>query len=92
MQHLLKVSENTQLSWRNLSIQNRISFLPQLAKLLLENKEKYAICITTEMHKPISQAIAEVEKCALLCNYYYENAETFLAKKNIIYKKYLKLH
>ena len=83
MQNLLKVSENTQHSWRNLSIQNRISFLPQLAKLLLENKEAYATCITTEMHKPISQAIAEVEKCALLCNYYYENAETFLATKNI---------
>lgn len=83
MQHLLKVSENTQHSWRNLSIQNRISFLPQLAKLLLENKEAYATCITTEMHKPISQAIAEVEKCALLCNYYYENAEIFLATKNI---------
>ncbi|CAM3769513.1 NAD-dependent succinate-semialdehyde dehydrogenase [Flavobacterium cucumis] len=83
MQHLLKVSENTQLSWCNFSIQNRISFLLQLAKLLLENKEKYAICITTEMHKPISQAIAEVEKCALLCNYYSENAETFLATRNI---------
>ena len=83
MQNLLKVSENTQLSWRNLSIQNRISLLPQLAKLLLENKEAYATCITTEMHKPISQAIAEVEKCALLCNYYYENAETFLATKHI---------
>ena len=83
MQNLLKVSENTQLSWCNLSIQNRISFLPQLAQLLLENKEEYATCITTEMHKPISQAIAEVEKCALLCKYYYENAETFLASKNI---------
>lgn len=83
MQNLLKVSENTQLSWRNLSIQNRISFLPQLAQLLLENKEEYATCITTEMHKPISQAIAEVEKCALLCNYYYENAESFLAIKSI---------
>ncbi|RTL13592.1 MAG: NAD-dependent succinate-semialdehyde dehydrogenase [Flavobacteriaceae bacterium] len=83
MQHLLKVSENTQLSWRNLSIQDRISFLPQLAQLLLENKEAYATCITTEMHKPISQAISEVEKCALLCNYYHENAETFLATKNI---------
>lgn len=83
MQNLLKVSENTQLSWRNLSIQNRISFLPQLAQLLLENKEKYATCITTEMHKPITQAIAEVEKCALLCNYYYENAESFLATKSI---------
>ncbi len=83
MQNLLKVSENTQLSWCNLSIQNRVSFLPQLAQLLLENKEEYANCITTEMHKPISQAIAEVEKCALLCNYYYENAETFLATKHI---------
>ncbi len=83
MQYLLKVSENTQLSWRNLSIQKRISFLPQLAQLLLENKEEYATCITTEMHKPISQAIAEVEKCALLCNYYYENAESFLATKYI---------
>ena len=83
MQNLLKVSENTQLSWRNLSIQNRISFLPQLAKILLENKEAYATCITTEMHKPISQSIAEVEKCALLCNYYYENAESFLTTKNI---------
>jgi succinate-semialdehyde dehydrogenase/glutarate-semialdehyde dehydrogenase len=35
------------------------------------------------MHKPISQAIAEVEKCAILCNYYYENAESFLSTKNI---------
>ena len=83
MQNLLKVSENIQFSWRNLSIQKRISFLPQLAKLLIENKEEYATCITTEMHKPISQAIAEVEKCALLCNYYYENAELFLATKSI---------
>ena len=83
MQNLLEISQNTQYSWRNLSIQTRISFLPQLAKLLLENKEEYATCITTEMHKPISQAIAEVEKCALLCNYYYENAESFLAIKSI---------
>lgn len=83
MQSQLEFSVNTQLSWKQLSIKNRISFLPQLAKLLLENKQEYATCITTEMHKPISQAIAEVEKCSLLCNYYYENAETFLASKTI---------
>ena len=83
MQNLLEISQKSQLSWCNLSVQNRISFLPQLAKLLLENKEEYATCITTEMHKPISQAIAEVEKCALLCNYYFENAELFLVTKSI---------
>ena len=83
MQSQLEFSAHTQLSWKQLSITNRISFLPKLAKLLLENKQEYATCIVTEMHKPISQAIAEVEKCSLLCNYYYENAETFLATKNI---------
>ena len=83
MQNLLEISQKSQLSWRKLSVQNRISFLPQLAKLLLENKEEYATCITTEMYKPISQAIAEVEKCALLCNYYFENAELFLVTKSI---------
>lgn len=83
MQSQLEFSAHTQLSWKQLTITNRISFLPQLAKLLLENKQEYATCIVTEMHKPISQAIAEVEKCSLLCNYYYENAETFLATKNI---------
>ncbi|EAZ95269.1 Aldehyde dehydrogenase [Flavobacteria bacterium BAL38] len=83
MQNLLEVSQNTQHSWRNLSIQNRISFLPTLAKLLLENKQEYATCITNEMHKPIAQSIAEVEKCALLCTYYFENAENFLSTKVI---------
>jgi len=83
MQSQLEFSAHTQLSWKQLSITNRISFLPKLAKLLLENKQEYATCIVSEMHKPISQAISEVEKCALLCNYYYENAETFLATKNI---------
>ena len=83
MQSQLEFSSNTQLSWKKLSIKDRISFLPKLANLLLEHKQKYATCITTEMHKPISQAIAEVEKCALLCNYYHENAESFLTSKTI---------
>ena len=83
MQHLLEVSQNTQLSWRNLSIQNRISFLPILATLLLENKQEFATGITKEMHKPITQSIAEVEKCALLCTYYFENAEKLLLPKVI---------
>jgi succinate-semialdehyde dehydrogenase/glutarate-semialdehyde dehydrogenase len=83
MKNDLEFSEIVQHSWHKLSFQNRISLLPQLANLLIENKQKYAICITTEMHKPITQSIAEVEKCALLCHYYYENAESFLTPKNI---------
>ena len=83
MQILLELSKNIQSEWRKSAVESRLSFLPQLAITLLKNKQEYAECITKEMHKPITQAIAEVEKCALLCTYYYENAAQFLATKHI---------
>ncbi|MFD2908759.1 NAD-dependent succinate-semialdehyde dehydrogenase [Flavobacterium ardleyense] len=83
MENKLELSRDTQSIWQKETIEHRLSFLPQLAKILSDNKQKYAECITNEMHKPITQAIAEVEKCALLCTYYYENAAQFLATKHI---------
>lgn len=35
--------------------------------------------MTEEMGKPISQSIAEIEKCVWLCDFYITNAEDFLA-------------
>ena len=83
MKLILQKANTTLGHWKVKKLNDRLVFLPNLAILLLENKEKYARVITSEMHKPISQAIAEIEKCALLCNYYYENAENFLSSKNI---------
>jgi succinate-semialdehyde dehydrogenase/glutarate-semialdehyde dehydrogenase len=37
--------------------------------------------MTREMGKPITQAEAEVEKCAGVCDYYAEHAEAFLAEQ-----------
>ena len=83
MENKLELSRDTQSIWQTETLDLRISFIPKLAKTLSDNKQHYAECITTEMHKPITQAIAEVEKCALLCTYYYENAAQFLATKPI---------
>ena len=66
MEKIITHANETYLSWSHSALNVRLSFLPTLAHQLLENKAAYAAIITSEMHKPISQAIAEVEKCALL--------------------------
>jgi succinate-semialdehyde dehydrogenase/glutarate-semialdehyde dehydrogenase len=83
MNSVLKLAETTQKTWQAISISERVTFLKNLQHILLKNKEIYAHLITTEMHKPTKQAIAEMEKCALLCDYYLGKAELFLEPKKI---------
>ncbi len=83
MDTILSLANEAQNIWKQTTLHQRILLLPKLSEVLLENKIDYATIITQEMHKPITQSIAEIEKCALLCSYYYENAEDFLATESI---------
>ena len=65
-------------SWKNLDIGERCSITRNLGRVMRKNKDAYAKLITEEMGKPIRQAMAEIEKCAWLCDYYSETAESFL--------------
>tara|TARA_R110002072_G_scaffold48716_12_gene133221 strand:+ start:7686 stop:9047 length:1362 start_codon:yes stop_codon:yes gene_type:complete len=79
--------------WKNVSFQERKKLMQNAANDLKTNKQEYAELITLEMGKPISQAIAEVEKCAWVCEYYAEQAENHLASEKIdtdAYKSYIK--
>ncbi len=71
------------LSWRATGFPQRAKLMNNAARVLRENKMKYAEMMTLEMGKPISQSIAEVEKCAWVCEYYAENAESILSKEFI---------
>lgn len=69
--------------WKKTTFSDRAQLLKDVAKDLKENALDYAKIITKEMGKPITQAKAEVEKCAWVCEYYAENAENFLKHKII---------
>ncbi len=65
-------------SWKHFSFDERSRLMNRMAGLLRERKEEYAVLITSEMGKIISESRAEVEKCAWLCEYYAEHTESML--------------
>ncbi len=75
---VLSTAEKVFPYWSNMPFAERAEVLKNVANLLLERKEKLAKLITHEMGKVLKEAVAEVEKCALGCNFYADNAEQFL--------------
>ena len=76
---ILDNAQNTFENWKTKEIKERTNLLQNLANILEDKKETYAKLMTKEMGKPISQSIAEIEKCVWLCDFYITNAEDFLA-------------
>ncbi len=70
-------------SWKKIDFEQRSVFMKNLQAKLLEKKEELASVIVSEMGKVKREAIAEVEKCAWLCGFYAENAESFLQNETI---------
>lgn len=69
--------------WKGLGIEGRENHLRALAKVLDKNKKEYARLMTIEMGKPIRQAIAEIEKCAVTANLYANNASKWLKDEEV---------
>ncbi|MDD4748960.1 MAG: NAD-dependent succinate-semialdehyde dehydrogenase [Methanosarcinaceae archaeon] len=64
--------------WSALPIEVRLKYLEKAATILRKKARNYAEIITKEMGKPIREALAEIEKCAWVCDYYAKNAAEFL--------------
>lgn len=69
--------------WKNTSFEERASLMKKAGEELRNNKNEYATAITREMGKPITQALAEIEKCAWVCDYYAINAKRQLSPETI---------
>lgn len=75
---ILEQSKQAYNKWRKLIISERKKFLKHLSDILKQRKYQLAEIITKEMGKPITESIAEIQKCALLCDYYYNNVDDML--------------
>ncbi|EMA17856.1 NAD-dependent succinate-semialdehyde dehydrogenase [Haloarcula argentinensis] len=68
--------------WRDVPLREREQLLVNAGEVLRENKQRYAELMTREMGKPITQAVAEVEKCAWACDHYAEYAHKYLSEEH----------
>jgi acyl-CoA reductase-like NAD-dependent aldehyde dehydrogenase len=78
IEEMLRRAQNAFLSWRDEPYSKKNGLMKKAAEFLRKNKALLAGIITSEMGKPIVESEAEVEKCAWNCDFYAENAESFL--------------
>ena len=64
------------LKWRNSSHEERSRLLTSMAAVLHTRKSEFAILMAHEMGKPVNQGVAEIEKCADVCEYYAMHPNT----------------
>ena len=79
LDRMLTAAHEAFLAWRTTPFATRAQMMRVAARLLRERADAYARTMSLEMGKPIVQAEAEVEKCAMTCEYYADHAEAFLA-------------
>lgn len=77
----LNISQKTFKNWGNSDIENRLKFIKNLIFILTKHQQLLAEKCSQEVGKPLKQAVAEVKKCALLCEFYLNHAEELLKNK-----------
>lgn len=70
-------------SWRLVALQERSALLRSVAHQLRMRSEELARMMALEMGKPITEGRAEIEKCALVCEYYAQQAPAMLADQSV---------
>jgi succinate-semialdehyde dehydrogenase/glutarate-semialdehyde dehydrogenase len=75
----IELAEQSWQRWRIRSFEERAQYMRGVAAILRRRAPELALLMASEMGKPLKQGLAEVEKCAWVCEYYAENAHEQLA-------------
>ncbi|WP_051289395.1 aldehyde dehydrogenase family protein [Chryseobacterium daeguense] len=82
IENKLNTADQAFSAWKKVPFEEKQKLIAKAAEILKSNAEKFGTIITKEMNKPISQSIVEVEKCALMMNY-YADAENILQPEKV---------
>ncbi|MFN2336689.1 MAG: NAD-dependent succinate-semialdehyde dehydrogenase [Bacteroidales bacterium] len=75
---ILDEADDAFRQWRNVNKEARCASLKELGRNLLSRRQELAEMMASEMGKPVTEGLAEIDKCALLCSWYAENAPQIL--------------
>src|SRR3989344_476330 len=70
-------------SWKQTTFEERARLFLKLSDYLIEHKEELGKLSTIEMGKTVATAAGGLEKSALNCQFYAENAEKFLQNEHV---------
>ena len=80
---IVEQAHRAQLAWRELCFADRGAFMKRAAGILRGRRNEFAELMAAEMGKPVAGGRAEADKCALVCDYYAEHAESFLSPEDV---------
>jgi len=83
VEKIINSVDKTWHHWRSTSFMFRSQLMQNLSSLLKTQKHELATLMAIEMGKVVREGLAEIEKCAWVCDYYATNAESFLENEPI---------
>lgn len=83
LENKLALAQSTFVQWKKTSFEERALKMRKAAEILRARKNELAIMMAQEMGKVVKHGEGEIEKCALVCEYYADNAEKFLSAEKI---------
>ncbi len=85
----IETMASVRIQYEKTTLSERSQKMKKVSEILRARCEEFAKIITEEMGKPITQAKAEIQKCAVLCDYYADHTADYL-KPELIKTDYSK--
>jgi len=83
IKHKIDEVHQTWLMYQQTELLVRAQLLLNVAEILKARKTELAKLMALEMGKPLPAGIAEINKCAAVCEYYAKNGEDFLSDEYV---------